>query len=128
LLKSRLQTARDLLAKCELCANEIRDLESKVDGLLISRERVIFGIAFAILPCISSIAVLLTWINTLFNERYIVLRDQYIAFTPVCSVCAVAAYGLLGRRKTNESQFIDDLKRASMNIELLTATIKQLVP
>lgn len=121
-VKKKITSARLLVAKSESCLSEVRDLESKVDELIISRERVVFGIGFAIMPCLSSIAVMLNCISVFINDGSadgIQLRHEYFAMAPACTICAFAAYGLLGRRKTSEAQFMDDLRNAALNIQLL---------
>jgi hypothetical protein len=123
---NKLRAFAQIREELENLAQKIGTLESESRNLVISKERLVFGFVFALVPCLSSVLVAVHMVaGTL--DRFL-LKERYLALATISGVCASAAYALLARRKTSEKQFLEDLRGVNVVLQTITDLVKSSAP
>jgi hypothetical protein len=117
----KLREFEQISKELQRLVEKIFALENEATNLVISKERIALGFVFALVPCVSSLLVLLHMAMGMTN--CIILKERYLALATVSGVCASAAYALLARRKTTEKQFLEDLRGVNTLVQTITDVV-----
>lgn len=108
--KRILQRIVDVLSQLDELTSKIHQVESAVRRWKISNDRISAGFLFAVVCVVS--AVMPLW-------QQIQVKGAYLALASISCVCASSAYAMLGRRRTDEGKFFDDLAHVNSVVGIL---------
>jgi hypothetical protein len=114
----RLRSSNDELAKIGM---QIESASDEAKGMYLSGERIFVGHTLAIIALVVSAIPLWIWLT---YHRAIAHQGAYLALATISCACVAAAHALLGRRKTDEARFIEDLRNLSTTVGVMETMFK----